>query len=53
MISFDNDTDVIVYALEKVISYARRVQQIFVPQCDWCLASIIGLEQELIDHIDT
>jgi len=34
-ISFENDNDVIVYALEKVISYARRTQQIFVAQCIW------------------
>ena len=51
-ISFKNDNDVIVYALEKVISYARRTQQIFVAQCVWWLASIIGLEQELIVHIN-
>jgi hypothetical protein len=51
-ITFENDNDVIVHALEKVISYARRTQQIFVAQCVWWLASIIGLEQGLIIHID-
>jgi streptogramin lyase len=51
-ITFENDNDVIVYALEKVISYARRTQQIFVAHCVWWLASIIGLEQGLITHID-
>jgi hypothetical protein len=44
-ITFENDNDVIIYALEKIISYARRTQQIFVAQCVWWLASIIGLEQ--------
>jgi hypothetical protein len=38
--------------LEKVIAYARRTQQIFVAQCVWWLASIIGLESGLINHID-
>jgi len=51
-ITFDNESDVIVYALEKIISYSRRTQQIFVAQCIWWLASIIGLEQGLIVHID-
>jgi len=51
-ITFQNESDVIVYALEKLISYARRTQQIFVAQCVWWLASIIGLEQGLIIHID-
>jgi len=51
-ITFENDNDVIVYALEKVISFARNTQQIFVAQCVWWLASIIGLEQGLVKHID-
>jgi hypothetical protein len=51
-ITFENDNDVIVYGLEKVISYARRTQQIFVAQCVWWLASIIGLESNLIAYID-
>jgi len=51
-ITFENDNDVIVYALEKVISYARNTQQIFVAQCVWWLASIIGLEQGLTSFID-
>ena len=51
-ITFENHNDVIVYALEKVIFYARRNQQIFVAHCVWWLASIIGLEQGLVNHID-
>jgi len=51
-ITFENDNDVIIYALEKVISYARRTQYIFVAQCVWWLASIIGLERGLVIHID-
>jgi hypothetical protein len=51
-ITFENDNDIIVYPLEKVISYARRTQQIFVAQCVWWLASIIGLEQGLVNYID-
>jgi hypothetical protein len=51
-ITFENDNDVIIYALEKVISYARRTQQIFVAECVWWLASIVGLEIGLTNHID-
>jgi hypothetical protein len=51
-ITFENNNDVIVYALEKIISYARRTQQVFVAHCVWWLASVIGLEQGLIVHID-
>jgi hypothetical protein len=50
-ITFENDNDIIVNALEKVISFARSTQQIFVAQCIWWLASIIGLERELEIHI--
>jgi hypothetical protein len=51
-ITFENDNDVIVYALEKIISYARKTQQIFVGHCIWWLASVIRLEQGLINYID-
>ena len=51
-ITFENGNDVIVYALDKVISYARRTQQIFAANCVWWLASIIGLEQGLVVYID-
>jgi hypothetical protein len=51
-ITFRNDNDVIVYALEKVITYARRTQQIFVAHCVSWLASIIGLEQNLVIYIE-
>jgi hypothetical protein len=51
-ITFENDNDVIIYGLEKIISYARRTEQVFVAQCVWWLASIIGLEQGLVNYID-
>jgi len=51
-ITFENDNDVIVYALQKVISCARITQQIFVAQCVWWLAGLIGLEESLVKHID-
>jgi hypothetical protein len=51
-ISFENDNDVITYALEKIVEHARRTQQIFIAQCVWWLASTVALEQELISYID-
>jgi hypothetical protein len=50
--TFSNDNDVIIYTFETVFASARRTQQIFVAQCVWWLAGIIGLEQGLIVHID-
>jgi hypothetical protein len=49
--TFENDSDIIIYALEKVITHARRAQQIFLAQCVWWLATIIGLYQGLIKYI--
>jgi len=51
-ITFENDNDVIVYAFKKIISYARENQYIFLAQSIWWIASIIGLQQGLIIHID-
>jgi hypothetical protein len=51
-ITFENDNDVIVYALERIIAYARRSRQIFVAQCVWLIAPVIGLEEGLIIYID-
>ena len=51
-ITFENESDVIVYALEKIISYAKKTQHIFAANCVWWLASIIGLEQGLVSYID-
>jgi len=51
-LTFENDNNVIVYALEKIISYARQHQFIFVAQSVWWLASIIGITQGLAIHIN-
>jgi len=51
-ITFKTENDVIIYALKKIISYARDNQYIFVTQSIWWISSIIGLQQELVRHID-
>jgi len=51
-IAFENDNNVIVYVLEKIIDYARKNQYIFVAQSIWWIASIIGLDKGLVIHID-
>jgi len=51
-ITFENDNDVIIYALVIIISYARSNQYIFLAQCVWWLASVIGLQNGLVIHID-
>jgi len=51
-ITFENDNKVIVYALEKIIAYARNNRYIFLPQSVWWISLIIGLHQGLVTHID-
>jgi hypothetical protein len=51
-ITFENDSDVIVYAFERIISFARENQYLFVANCVWWIAGIIGLESGLITFID-
>jgi hypothetical protein len=51
-ITFETDSDVIVYALEKIVSLARERQYLFVANCVWWIASVIGLEPELVIYID-
>jgi hypothetical protein len=51
-ITYENDNDVILYALEKIISYARNNQYSFLAQSVWWISSIIGLQQGLIIYID-
>jgi len=51
-LTFENEHDIIVYALEKIISYSRKHQYIFVAQSVWWIASVIGLSEGLATHID-
>jgi len=51
-ITFENENDIIVYALEKIICYARNNHYIFVAQSVWWIASIVGLSEVLAMHID-
>jgi len=51
-IIFENDSDVIVYALEKIISFARNIQHLFVANCVWWIAGILGFDGNLRIHID-
>jgi len=52
VITFENENDVVVYALEKIICYARKHQYIFVAQSVWWIACVIGLTDGLVIHID-
>jgi hypothetical protein len=51
-ITFESAKDVIIYALEKIISHARYNQYIFLAQRVWWISSILGLQEELVIHID-
>jgi len=51
-ITFENDNDVIAYALEKIICYASDNRYIFVAQSVWWIASVIGRSEGLATHID-
>jgi hypothetical protein len=51
-ITFENDSEVIIYGLEKIISFARENEYLFVANCAWWIAGVIGLDSELTIHID-
>ena len=51
-ITFENESDVIVYALEKIISFARENQYLFVANCAWWIAGILGLDSGVRIFID-
>jgi len=51
-ITFNSDKDVIVYALEKIISFIRDNQYLFVANCVWWISGIIGLTDSLVTFID-
>jgi hypothetical protein len=51
-ITFEKDADVIVYAFEKIIAFAREHQYLFVANCVWRIAVVLGLEPGLICFID-
>ena len=52
ILNFKNDSEVIIYALEKIISFARQNQYFFVASCVWWIASVTGLDSGLRKHID-
>ena len=51
-ITFEDEKDIIVYALETIICYARDNRYIFLAQSVWWIASVIGLSEGLSTHID-
>jgi len=48
----DNDNEVLLYALERIINYARNNQYILIAQCVWWVESTIGLESKSVEYID-
>jgi hypothetical protein len=52
VIAFKNNSDIIIYTIEKVISYSRYHQQIVVAQCMQWLVLIIESQQGLVLDID-
>lgn len=51
-ITFENDKNIITYALEEILSHDRIKQSIFVAQSVWWISGIIGLQEGLVTHID-
>jgi hypothetical protein len=51
--TFGNNNDIIVYTFEQTISYTRKNQYIVISQSIWWIASGIGLQQRLMEYIDT
>jgi len=51
-LTFENDNNVIVYALEKIIAFAKNNQYIFLAQSVWWIASVLGLQAGLVIYIN-
>jgi hypothetical protein len=51
-ITYDSDKDIIVYALEKIITYAWNIRYIFLAQSIWWISLVIAFQQGLVVHID-
>jgi len=51
-ITFESDSDVFIYPLEKIISFAGENTYLFIANCVWWIAAVIGLDTELIIYID-
>jgi hypothetical protein len=50
-ISYESNSDVMVYAFARIIAFSRSKAYIFAAHCVWWPASIIGFEQRLIIRI--
>jgi len=51
-ITFQLDKDIILYAFDRIITCCGEKKYLFAVQCVWWLASIIGLQQGFVIHID-
>jgi hypothetical protein len=51
-ITFKTENDVIIFGLERIIFYTKNSHYIFLTQSVWWIASIIGLQQGLINYSD-
>jgi len=51
-ITFENDNNVIDYAIEKIMLYAKVNQHILLAQSIWWISSIIALQQGLVVSIN-
>jgi hypothetical protein len=51
-ITFGTESDVIVYALEKILSIARENRYLFVTNCAWWITGVIELDSGQIIYID-
>jgi hypothetical protein len=50
-ITFEKDSEFIVYTLEKIISLVRQNQYFFVANCAWWISGVIGLIGSKSDNL--
>jgi hypothetical protein len=51
-ITFESDSDVMVYTLENIISFTKESQYIFAANCVWWIAGGIGWDTGLTIYFD-
>jgi len=52
-LSFENESDVLIFAFERLINYARINQYLFVANCVLWIVNVMGLDEALRNYIDT
>jgi hypothetical protein len=52
-VTFQDDNSIVIYALGKILCFARQNQYIFVADCIWWIAALVGINEGQASYIDS